>query len=108
MLRMLCHQQYLDGCSHLLATVNGHTLQLAPMPISAIPLFLLPSGDESEVMMDAHTQAGFIVGVPFAAKVRATYMAARRWCVSWAGTQSPTTHKPPSLPALASHPQISP
>eukprot|EP00198_Chlamydomonas_reinhardtii_P013183 XP_001702520.1 ubiquinone biosynthesis protein [Chlamydomonas reinhardtii] len=26
------------------------------------------TGDESEVMMDAHTQAGFIVGVPFAAK----------------------------------------
>ncbi|KAG2446128.1 hypothetical protein HXX76_000725 [Chlamydomonas incerta] len=26
------------------------------------------TGDESEVMMDAHTQAGFIVGVPFAAQ----------------------------------------
>ncbi|KXZ56495.1 hypothetical protein GPECTOR_1g443 [Gonium pectorale] len=25
------------------------------------------TGDESEVMMDAHTQAGFVVGVPFAA-----------------------------------------
>ena len=29
---------------------------------------LPPAGDESGVMLDAHTEAGFIVGLPFAAE----------------------------------------
>lgn len=63
-------------CAVPRATLHRRTLLVVeesdshPPACSFSPLLLYPTstGDEPQVMMDAHVEAGFVVGIPFAAK----------------------------------------
>ena len=53
---------FLTGMYVLLMVMSVHLCTVAWLHAAVLPIV----GDESGIMLDAHTEAGFLVGVPFA------------------------------------------